>query len=303
MVRSRGRTSTSLGVAAGVIGAIVAAGGPSVADASPAGWITAAAPARAGSGGVVAAPDLECFVTRGAPLHLELHLSQLDPAVMQLGVPDHSVVVRELVETCVAARRRGIPDPARPEVPVADLACYRIDAAPLPGPVALAVQHADPALALLPGHDATLIRPVELCLPVARDGAAPPPDVRRLVQFIALECYAVEPGPHPAFELGLSPLDPRTGVADHALALGADHRQVCVPVAKNSERIPGDVLGVVRSIGVEKLAAARPAAVPATRAVLRQLNPLLATLPAVPVVLERAGGLMVPVSRRAAPSP
>ena len=301
MVRSRVRTRTSLGVAAGVVGAIVGAAAPPVVDASPAGWIAGSAPARPASGAVAAGPDLECFDTRGAPLHLELRLSHLDPALVQLGVADHSVVVRELVQTCIAVARRGVPEAARSVVPPADLACYRIDAAPLPGPTALAVQHGDPALALLPGHGATLTRPVELCLPVTRDGAAPPPDVRRLVQFIALECYAVDPGPHAALDLGLTALDPRAGVADHALALGADRRELCVPVAKNSERIPSDVLGVLRWIGVEKLAATRPAAVPATRAVLRQLNPLLATLPAAAVVLDRAGGLMVPVSRRAPP--
>jgi len=155
----------------------------------------------------------------------------------------------------------------------------RIDTAPLPEPATLAVAHHDPTLALLPGHAATLVRPAELCLPVVRDGAVPPPDVRRLVQAIALECYAVAPGPHAA--------------------------RLCVPVAKNSERIPRDVLGVVRRIGVEQLAASRSAAAPAppgARVVLRHLNPLLATLPAVAVVLEQASGVMVPVARRA-PAP
>jgi len=217
-------------------------------------------------------PELACFDTPGAPLGLELRLTQLDPALVQLGVTDHSAVVRELVQTCVAVD----PPAAGAVVPPVDLACYRIDAAPLPEPAVLDVARADLMLGLLPGHAATLVRPAELCLPVVRDGVALRPDVRRLIQAIALECYAVAPDPHAA--------------------------QLCVPVAKNSERIPRDVLGVVRRIGVEKLATSRSAAAPASpgaRVMLRHLNPLLATLPAMSVVLEQASLRMVPVARRA----
>lgn len=264
-MRSRGRTWASIATAAAGLGGL-ALGSP--AAASPIDEI--------------AAPELACFDTPGAPLGLALRLTQLDPALVQLGVTAHSAVVRELVQTCVAVRQRGATDPVdAPAVPPVDLACYRIDAAPLPEPAVLDVAHANPTLALLPGHAATLVRPAELCLPVVRDGVAPPPppDIRRMVQAIALECYAVEPG---------------------------ERRQICVPVAKNSERIPRDVLGVVRQIGVEKLAAPRPLAAPVApgaRVVLRHLNPLLATLPATPVVLEQASDRMVPVSRRVAPAP
>jgi hypothetical protein len=264
-VRSRGRTWASIAAAAAGLGGLTAAGAP--AAASPI--------------DEPAAPELACFDTPGPALGLELRLTQLDPALVQLGATPHGAVVRELVQTCVAVRRRGGPEPIdAPAVPPVDLACYRIDAAPLAEPAPLAVVYRDPMLALLPGHTATLVRPAALCLPVVRDGAVPPPDVRRLIQAIALECYAAEPG---------------------------ERRQICLPVAKNSERIPRDVLGVVRRIGVEKRSASRSEAVPAppgepgTRVVLRHLNPLLATLPAVPVVLDQASDLMVPVARRAAP--
>jgi hypothetical protein len=261
-VRSRGPTWASIAAAAAGLGGLTATGAP--AAASPVDEL--------------AAPELACFDTPGPALRLELWLTQLDPALVQLGATPHGAVVRELVQTCVAVRRRGAPDPAKaPAVPPVDLACYRIDAAPLPEPATLTVAPHDPMLALLPGHAATLVRPVELCLPVVRDGTVLRPDVRRLVQAIALECYAVAP---------------------------AERRQICVPVAKNSERIPHDVLGVVRRIGVEKLAASRPLVAPAapgTRVVLHHLDPLLATLPAMPVVLDQTGDRMVPVARRAAP--
>jgi hypothetical protein len=242
----------------------------SIAAAGLGGLTAISAPAAASPIDEIAAPELACFDTPGAPLGIELRLTQLDPALIQLGVTDHSAVVRELVQTCVAVD----PPAARAVVPPVDLACYRIDAAPLPEPAVLDVARADPMLGLLPGHAATLVRPAELCLPVARDGVALRPDVRRLIQSIALECYAAE----------------------------RPERPICVPVAKNSERIPRDVLGVVRRIGVEKLAVSRSAVAPAppgVRVVLRHLNPLLATLPAVAVVLHRASGRMVPVARRA----
>lgn len=275
------------------------------------GLLGPAAAAPAGSQPEIAGPDLECFNTPGASLGLELRLSHLDPALVQRGLTAHGAVVRELVQTCVAVNRRGMPGPADTALPPVDLACYRIDAAPLAAPLPIAVAHVRPVLALVPGHDAALTRPAALCLPVVRDGVALAPDVRRLVQAIALECYAVEPGPHPAFGVGLTALDPQlAGAADGERAIGAGPRQVCVPVAKNSERIPRDVRGTLQRIGVEQLAVARAprAATTAPAAtglpvVLHHVNPLLATLPAIAVMLHHATGVMVPVTRHAPPAP
>jgi hypothetical protein len=249
-VRPRVRTWASIAAATAALGGLATGGAPA-----------AASPVE------IAAPELACFDTPGAPLGLELRLTQLDPALVQLGVIDHTAVVRELVQTCVAVG----PVAAGAVVPPVDLACYRIDAAALPEPAVLDVAHAGPMVGLLPGHAVTLVRPAELCLPVVRDGVALRPDVRRLIQAIALECYAVE----------------------------RPERPICVPVAKNSERIPRDVLGVVRRIGVEKLAVSRSVVAPVppgARVVLRHLNPLLATLPAVPVVLHQASARMVPAA-------
>lgn len=311
-MRSCVRPWTSIAAAVAALGGVTGAGPPAAAAPRDAARIPAVVvPPPAGTRVDVAGPDLECFDTPGAPLALELRLSHLDPALAQLGLAAHRAVVRELVQTCVAVEPRGIPRPAAGTVvPAVDLACYRIDTAPPAAPARLAVAHARPVLALVPGHDATLTRPAELCLPVVRDGVALPPDARRLVQAIALECYAVEPAPHPSFGIGLTALDPQlAGAADRQLALGAGRRQICVPVAKNSERIPRDVRAMLQRIGAEELAASPPAAATASPGpagvpvVLRHLNPLLATLPAVPVVLQRARGVMVPVSRHAPSSP
>lgn len=293
MVLSRARSWIAAAVLAGGI-----AGGPRAA-ASPA----AGAPGLPGAG-AVSGPDLECFDTPGPPLHLQLHVSQLDPGLTRLGLPAHSVVVRELVQTCVPVAKDGIsPGPAAlPWSARTDLACYRIEAAPLPGPAPLSLEHVNPVLATLPGHGAVLSEAVELCLPVVHGGAEPPADVRRLIQDLALECYAVASGAHPVFRVGVTELDPRlAGIPAHAMTLASQRRQLCVPVGKTRRTIPSDVLAVVRSIAFEKLAASSTIAVPVRDAVLQHLHPLLTTLPPVPVTLRRASGLMVPVAMAPAP--
>lgn len=239
-------------------------------------------------GGAVSAPELACFATPGAPLGLQLHVSHLDPGAVQLGLPAHSVTVEERVQTCAPVARRLAPA-ASPIIESIDLACYRIDAAPLPQRTGVRLEHADPVIATLPGHAATLVQPVELCLAVARAGAAPHPDVRRLVQFVALECYAVEPAAHAAFEVGAAP----------RVAVAPARGRVCLPVARTGQRVPGDVLAVLRGFAVEQLAAV-PAEAPRApvELALTHLHPQLATLPELRVALGRATAVMVPVSRQ-----
>lgn len=255
------------------------------------------------------APDLECFDTPGPRLDLELELAELDPALLQLGLAPHRAVVREQTATCVPVARRGARPAADalPTLQAIALACYRIDAAALPAPARLGVAHASSAPALLPGDDAVLLRPVELCLPVARADAVAP-DVRRLVQFVALECHAARLAPRPDIAIAAAPLPDTLAAAmpPHALTLGGD-REVCMPVARNTERIPSDVLGVVQRLAFEKIAATpapvarRPGPAPGPPSIdlaLAHLSPRLVTLPVLTVALGRASGWLLPVVRR-----
>ena len=76
-----------------------------------------------------------------------------------------------------------------------------------------------------------------------------------------------------------------------------------MPVARNTERIPSDVLGVVQRLAFEKLTAT-----PAPQEgwpspidlALAHLSPRLVTLPPVSATLHRAGALLVPVATTAA---
>ena len=291
------RTRIVLGTV--TVGSAVAAVVAATAAASPPEDELAAALTLPGPNSFVSGLDLECFDTPGPPLGVGLVLSQLNPVLQQLGVPPHDVAVRELVQTCVPVMKNGVPPPpaALPFIQHVDLACYRVDAAPLGSAVPLTLKHLNPVLANLPAHAVLLPQPNQLCVPVGKNGVVPPPEVLRLAQFIDLECYNVDTGGYPTFGVSLRQLNPQlANIPVHPLTLVPQPRQLCVPVQKNQQPIPPDVLAIVRWIDLEKFAAS-PIALPPVNVVLNHLNPLFTTLPRVPVVLQRASALMVPVSK------
>lgn len=286
-------------------GAVPAVASPGESGAPAA--IDAAAMALPGAHSFVSGLDLECFDTPGPELNLQLQLAQLDPGLLPLGLQRHDATVRELVQTCVPVQKNGVsPHPAALSfIQQADLACYRIDAAPLAAPTPLRLRHLNPELATLPAHTVSLIQPVQLCVPVAKDGVVPAPDVLRLIQFIALECYAIDPGAHPSFGVSLKQLDPQLAeIPGHQTTLVPAPGQVCVPVQKNTQVIPADVLAIVRWIELERFTASPAVIVPPVAAVLGHLDPLLTTLPRTPVVLQQASAVMAPVFKNGeAPPP
>jgi hypothetical protein len=250
--------------------------------------------------------DLECYDTPGPALNINLTLTHLNPVLVAIGLAPHQVTVRELAQTCVPVRKNNVwPDPdALPFLRHVDLACYRIEAAPLPDPVSLDLTHLNPVLQGLPEHDVVLERAVQLCVPIFKNDQAPPADVRALVQYIDLECYATDPEPHPPFGVALDQLNPQLqGIAPHAMNLDSTPRQLCVPVRKNAQAIPPAIRDIVRWIDLEKFKAAPSVAIAPTNIVIRHLNPLLVGLPPVAVVLQEAVGLMVPVAKNGAMPP
>jgi hypothetical protein len=248
--------------------------------------------------------DLECFRTPGPALNRTVVLSHLNPVLA--GLAAHQVIVRELVETCVPVMKNGVPPPAAalPFIRHVDLACYRVDAQPLPTPFPLVLRHLNPLFANFPIHNVRLLRPQTLCLPVAKNTINPPPEVLNLVRFLDLECYRVDAGPHPSFGVGLSQLNPQlAGIPVHGMSLVPTPRQVCVPVRKNQQPIPADVLSLIRWVDLERFAASPVSIVLPQVVMLRHLNPLFANEPPVNVVLEIGQGLMLPVSKNGAVPP
>lgn len=244
--------------------------------------------------------DLECFNTPGPALNLGVALTHLNPVLLGLGLPPHNVVIRELQQTCVPVQKNGVPPSAAalPFIRHVDFACYRVDAAPLPAPVPLSLTHLNPVLGGLPPHNVRLLQPAQLCVPVRKNGVVPPPAILQLARFIDLECYRVEPGPHPGFAVGLQQLNPQLlGIPAHGMTLVPTPRQLCVPVRKNQQPIPPAILNIVRWIDLEKFTASPTVILQPVQLVLHHLNPLFATLPAIPVILEQAAALMVPVAK------
>lgn len=249
--------------------------------------------------------DLECYDTPGPALNLNVVLNHLNPILLQLGLGAHGATIRELQQTCVPVQKNGVsPDlAALPFIRQVDLACYRIETPAIP-PTPLTLKHLNPVFANFPVHGIRLLQGVQLCLPVAKNGMIPTPDILQLIQHIDLECFRVEPGAHPVFTVNLKQFNPvLANVPPHNMTLVPTPRQMCVPVRKNNQLIPAAVLNIVRWIDLEKFLASPQVPIPAVNLVLRHLNPLFSTLPQVPVLLQRANALMVPVSKNGAVPP
>lgn len=276
--------------AAIVVGGVVAAGvGTAAAQALP---LPRPRPLAAGL-------DLECYRTPGPALNQPVNLTHLNPVFVAAGLPAHMVVVRELQQTCVPVRKNNVnPDPtALPFIRHLDLACYRVDAPQLPT-FNVFLSHLNPVLANQPSHNVTMLKPAQLCVPVAKNDVLPPPDVLAFARFFDLECWDVQGPAVPSFGVGLSQLNPQlTAIAAHPMTLVPQPRQLCVPVRKNAQAIPAAVLDRLRWLDLEKFAASPQVVIAPRPIVLNHLNPLFANFPDVNVVLEVAVGLMVPVAK------
>jgi hypothetical protein len=122
--------------------------------------------------------------------------------------------------------------------------------------------------------------------------------VLAVAQFVDLECYDTDPGPHPQFAVGLSQLNPQLqNIQPHVMALNGEHRQLCVPVRKNAQFIPAPILNLIQWIDLEKFPAVQNVMIPPVAVQLQHLNPLFAGFPWIPVVLQEANSLLVPVAK------
>jgi hypothetical protein len=246
--------------------------------------------------------DLKCYKTPSTvSLNQPLTLRHLNPVLQQLGLPPENVIVRELQETCVpVAKNNAIPDATvLPFARFVDLACYRIEAPPPTSAVSLALTHLNPVLKQLgvPQEHVTLGQAQQLCVPVAKNNLIPPADVLRVVQHIDLKCYDVNPPASLNRSLNIRHLNPLLANLPSETNYVSARQRLCVPVGKNNQPIPPDVLNIIRWLDLEKFqisAPPLPSAVPLT---LRHLNPLLANWPQSQVSLSQANALLVPVAK------
>ncbi len=244
--------------------------------------------------------DLKCYEIAGEPLNLTLHLDHLNPVFQQLGVPPEDVVLGEPRQLCVPVMKDGVLPP--PEVltliQYVDLKCYAISGAALNLPVRL--DHLNPVLVGLgvPPEVVTVLEPQQLCVPVAKDGNFPPPEVLETVQFIDQKCYNIVGDPL-GLRLHLDHLNPvlqALGAPPEDVSL-EQAQQLCVPVAKNGRFPRPDVLSVVQNIDQKCYSISGDSLNLALR--LDHLNPVLQDLGAPPedVTLRFPQQLCVPVRK------
>lgn len=242
--------------------------------------------------------DLECFPTeRYQPPDTVIVTRHLNPVLEDL--PEEKTRLGPREELCVPVAKNDVfpPQDVLPFIEFVDLSCYRIEGEEVNVPLKL--DHLNPLLAeRFPTREVAILFPVQLCVPVMKNGVEPPDEVRRLVSFIDLKCYVEKP-PEP-LNLGLTLTHLNPVLADrlppHQVFV-LENRELCVPVQKNDQQIPEDVLDIVRWIDLEKYdIKAEPLREPVTLT-LDHLNPLLAELPTEKVTLTQARHLMLPVAK------
>lgn len=250
----------------------------------------------------VSALDLKCYrVNTPATPPYSLTLRHLNPVLANL--PVENVVVNELQELCVpVSKNNQTPPPdVLPFVRFVDLACHRITPTAPTAPFGLQLSQLNPVLAGTPPVSVVANVPQQLCVPVAKNNVIPPPDILRLVQHIDLKCYGLNQATPLNRALLLTHLNPvlqAMGLSPEQVQV-TNPEQLCVPVAKNNQIIPPDVLNVVRWIDLlmYRIAAATPPLPGPVPLTLRQLNPLLTGLPNQPVQLIAPLQLGVPVAK------
>lgn len=291
--RVRAWTAIVLLAAAGVFGA-----GP--VSAAPA---TVAPPAPAPVAAAPASPlrfvsnlDLECFRTDSyVPPPVTLLTRHINPVLANL--PEERVTLGPREQLCVPVAKNNIipPSDVLDFIRFVDLSCYRIEGAPVFFPLRLT--HLNRVLADVPVRSVRLLHPDQLCVPVVKNEHVPPPEVLRFVSHIDLKCYVEDPPIALSRGLALTHLNRvLSGLPPHRVVVN-ENKRLCVPVQKNDEVIPPEVLRVVQFIDLEKYnITAAPLPTP-FRLTLTHINPELADLPPEPAQLFVADQLALPVAK------
>lgn len=248
--------------------------------------------------------DLECFKTdpfTPPPSTTPIVLSHLNPVLANL--PREAVTLGPRTQLCAPVAKNGrIPPPGVLEfVRNVDLSCYQIRGATTNFPLVLS--HLNPLLSTLPRRQVALVVPDELCLPVIKNNVIPPPEVLNLVRYIDLKCYRTDPQRPLDIGLNLAQLNPVLGGIPRADVRVRENRQLCVPVRKNNQDIPPEVLRIVQWIDIEKFDIIAPALPTIISVRLQHINPLLAGLPVEPARLLSRAQLGLPMAKNGAIPP
>lgn len=248
--------------------------------------------------------DLACHeVEGGATPARSVRIDHLNPVLREMGVPGLQAELGRLEQLCTpVAKNQVIPRrPALAYVRWIDLACYEARSEPTEN-YELKLSHLNPVLREmgLPAEKVTVGALEQVCVPVAKNGVAPPDDVLRVVEHVDVACYEIRP--HDVtreFRLHLTHLNPvlrRLGLTEDKVTVGTPE-QLCVPVAKNGHKPPDGALRYVRWMDLKKYEAKSSAERRPIPLTLSHLNPQYASSSRFDIELWGIDQLAVPVAK------
>lgn len=192
-----------------------------------------------------------------------------------------------------AASAQALPTP-KAFVTNLDLECFKTNPYQ-PPPTALTLRHLNPVLQGQPTEQVTLGVREQLCVPVAKNNQIPPNAVLPFIRFVDLSCYRITGNPL-NLSLVLSHLNPVLQDLPRAQVVLGMPQQLCVPVAKNNQIPPPEILSLISHIDI-KCYALTPNTLMNRTLTLTQLNPVLGHIPPTSVQVRNARQLCVPVQK------
>jgi hypothetical protein len=241
--------------------------------------------------------DVRCYKI-ATPLNFPLQLDHLNPLFREWKLPPEHVNL-DPQQLCVPVYKndKKPPDEVVRYLRYVDWRCHQISGPPLN--LSFKVDHLNPIIAEMfgPRELITVREPQQLCVPVAKDDVFPPEEVLRLVQWLDVKCYRVESERQIGGEaIKLTHLNPLfDGKSETTYFEGPSAFQLCVPVAKNGNYPPDDV---IRYIEYSDVLCYKLRGEPLNRIItLTHLNPVLSDLPREQVRVTDSEKLCVPVAK------
>lgn len=118
--------------------------------------------------------DLKCYAIQAPSVNFPVTLTQLDPVLT--GLPVQNVTLLNSVQLCVPVQKdnQAIPAAVLNIVRWVDLEKFSLTLSGTAPTVQLTLNHINPLLAGLPTESTTLNAPLQLAVPVAKNGNIPP---------------------------------------------------------------------------------------------------------------------------------
>src|SRR4051794_16733950 len=135
--------------------------------------------------------DWKCYGITGPSLNLQLHLTQLNPQIVNILGPSVTVTVGVPQQLCVPVVKNNLvpPPDVQQLVQYVDVECFAVTS-PAPPPKNILLNHLNPMFSGRPAETRAFGPAAnQLCVPVAKDGDIPPTTVLQYIQYSDVLCY------------------------------------------------------------------------------------------------------------------